>query len=225
MRKYVMATISMIVSAALLGGCGLLSRPKTPPVNQYQIAPHVAGGKASATCALVLQVRGVAASTPWATNNMLYTQTAHSLASYAYHQWAAEPATMLTDAIVGALDTRGLYRGVLGPASPGDSDLTLAVTLTRGPVQVFQGQTGTNRAGTKNGGSATSQEALALAVNLTEAESGKLIASKGFAAEQSAAPNAYGGVTATNALAGKLIGRMLDWLAQTNSTIKSCAPK
>ncbi|MGH8274142.1 MAG: ABC-type transport auxiliary lipoprotein family protein [Gammaproteobacteria bacterium] len=220
MRKYVIMTISMLASAALLGGCGLLSRPKTPPVNQYQIAPKVAGGKASATCALVIQVRGVAASTPWATDNMLYTQTTHSLASYAYHQWAAEPSTMLTDAIVGALAARGLYRGVLGPASPGDSDLTLAVTLTRGPLQIFHGQTGT-----KDSGSAASQETLALAANLTEAESGKLIASKEFTAEQSAAPNAYGGVLATNAIAGKLINQMLDWLGQANAGIKGCTPK
>ncbi|MGH8160891.1 MAG: ABC-type transport auxiliary lipoprotein family protein [Gammaproteobacteria bacterium] len=227
MRRYIMltATVPLFASLALLAGCGLLSQPKIPPMNRYRIAPTVVNPPAVATaCPLVLQVRSVGASTPWATNDMLYTETTHSVASYAYHQWAADPATMLTGDLVEALGGSGLYRGVIGALSLGNADLILSVTLTKGPLQVFSARSA--QAG--KGDSATdrtSRETLALDANLTDSETGNLIASKSFSAEQSAAPNPQGGVVAANALAGKLIGQILDWLAQTNPTIKGCTAR
>ncbi len=222
MRRYVRlaATVPFLVPLVLFAGCGLLSQPKIPPTNQYRIAPAAVRQPAvGIVCPLVLQVRSVEASAPWATSNMLYTQTAHSVASYAYHQWAADPATMLTSDILEALDGSGLYRGVIGSLSPGNPDLILSVALTKGPLQVFAASSGTSG----GAAAASSREVLSLAANLSNAQTGALLSSRNFSAEKSAAPDPYGGVVAANVLAGQLIGQMLGWLAETNPTVKGCA--
>ncbi|MGH8224733.1 MAG: ABC-type transport auxiliary lipoprotein family protein [Gammaproteobacteria bacterium] len=216
MRKYTLAaTLCILAPVTLIAGCGLLSQGDTTPVEQYEIAPAVSMSNPPAMpCKLVVRVRNVEASTPWATDNMLYTKSEHAIASFAYHRWAATPATMLTDTLVKALAANGLYRGVLGPVSPGNADLTLAVTLRSGPVQTFSGQTDA-----KGGNAGESTESLTLAANLTRTQSGELVASKTFDGSEAATADPYGGVTAANALAGKLLGEMLDWLAQTNATL------
>ncbi len=217
MRKYIVlaATLCVLAPVTLIAGCGLLSRADETPVEQYEIAPDVTMSQPpAAPCKLVVRVRNIEANTPWASDNMLYTKSEHAIASFAYHRWAAAPATLLTDTLVKTLAANGLYRGVLGPVSPGNADLTLAVTLQNGPLQSFSAP-----AAEKGGNSGSSTESLTLAASLTHTQSGALIAGKTFEGSESAAAGPYGGVVATNALAGRLLGEMLDWLVQTNSTL------
>lgn len=217
MRKHVTiaAMLCTPILVASLAGCGILSRSDTTPVEHYEISPDVSmSNPPAAPCKLVVRVRNVVASTPWATDEMLYTKSEHSIASFAYHNWAATPATLLTDVLVKSLGESGLYRGVLGPVSPGNADLTLAVILQQGPLQTFPAQPNE-----KGGNAGSSTESLALSASLTHTQSGELVGSKTFGGSQTAAPNPYGGVVATNALAGKLLGQMLDWLAQQNATL------
>lgn len=217
MRKYIVLTamLGMLAPITLIAGCGFLSRGDTVPVEKYEIAPKVTiSNPPAAPCKLVVRVVNIEANTPWATEDMLYTESAHSIASFAYHRWAAPPASMLTEALVNALGASGLYRGVLGPVNPGNGDLTLAVTLQSGPLQSFTG-----RADEKGGNAGSSTESLVLSASFTHTQSGELIANKTFDGSMAAAADPYGGVAAANALAGKLFGEMLDWLAQTNGTL------
>jgi ABC-type uncharacterized transport system auxiliary subunit len=219
-RLIVVSTIlSVCVAVSSLAGCGLIPKPDNTAVNQYDITPKVAArNTTTVTCAKVLEVRGVSASAPWMGTDMLYTQNKHEIKSYAYNQWAATPATMLGHALVSALKDSDLYRGVLGPSTPGSADLILAVTLNRGPLQVFPPQSG------ENGNTAdSSREALSLSATLASMTTGQLIASKTFSDSQAANADPYGGVVAANALAGRLFGEMLDWLGKSNSGIKACS--
>jgi len=197
---------------ALLGACSILPSPKNQPVTQYELAPPSASAPAPAAakpCPQVVRVRGVEANPPYATADLLYTQTPRAISSYAWHKWAASPATMLTRHITSAVSARGLYRAVLGPTDPGDADLTLAVRLDMGPLQVFPGAV----AGADQSGSPqTSTEKLAFTATLTRNASGAVVGVKSFAASQDAGPTPYGGVKAAGELSGRLTGRLLQWL-------------
>lgn len=223
MRRFNAPSTALLVSIAVsaLAGCGLIPQPDSTPVNQYNIAPTAATANVNAaTCGLVVEMREVAASAPWTSNNMLYMQGKHDIDSYAYNRWAATPATMLGHSLVGALEQSDLYRGALAPTNPGRPDLILSVNLRRGPLQVFPPQSSGDKSEP-----ASSREELALSATLTEADSGKLVAGKRFSGTESAAPNPYGGVKAANALAGRLIEQLLGWLAETNAGIQACSAR
>lgn len=213
------AILFVCVAVLSLAGCGLIPKPDNTPVNKYNITPKAVAGKTSnTTCAQVLEMRGVSANAPWIGTDMLYTRNKHEIKSYAYNQWAATPATMLGHALVSALKASGLYHGVLGPSTPGNADLLLSITLDRGPLQVFPPQSGQ-----KGDTADSSRETMSLSATLTSMTSGKLLAGKTFSDSQTANPNPYGGVVAANALAGRLFGQMLDWLAESNSGIEACS--
>ncbi|MGH8427997.1 MAG: ABC-type transport auxiliary lipoprotein family protein [Gammaproteobacteria bacterium] len=208
MRKFLMLPLLAIS----LSGCSGLFTTKSQPMSEYTLAPAVSSSAATTSiCNAVLRVSTVQASPPWSSNNLVYTETPYQVSSFAYHRWAAPPATMLSDALVKALAASGLYRVVLGPTDPGNGDLTLAIRILQGPVQHFSG-TG---AGSDMGGS--SAETFAFAAALTDTGSGQLYASKEFSAETEAAPNPYSGVVAANKVTGELIDRLVKWLGSVNT--------
>ncbi|MDN5865332.1 MAG: ABC-type transport auxiliary lipoprotein family protein [Gammaproteobacteria bacterium] len=219
MHRHKVIGIALCLSIALpsLAGCGLLPERDTAIISNYTIAPEIGTQTAAARCEQVLRMRNVAVDPPWATSDMLYSRTEHQISSFAYHRWSASPATLLGNALTEALQGSGLYRGVLGPTDPGSSDLILAVSLDKGPIQVFPPK-GANAKGEP----ASSHEVMTLSAALIDAVSGKLLANHSFRDTQAAAPNPYGGVVAANAIAGRLIGRIMDWLAQGNAAIAAC---
>ncbi|HEX5314228.1 MAG TPA: ABC-type transport auxiliary lipoprotein family protein [Gammaproteobacteria bacterium] len=213
MRKLFALTLPLL----LVAGCSGLFTPKSLPTSEYALAPTVASAAVPArSCAAVLRVNSVQVAQPWGSSNILYTQTPYQVSSFAYHRWAAPPATMLGDAITKALAASELYRGVLGPTDPGNGDLTLAIRLLRGPVQSFPGSQSGAAA------PAASTEALGFAASLSVSDTGRLLASREFSASTAAAPNPYGGVVAANKLAGDLIARLIGWLASVD-TASVCA--
>ena len=204
--------------AISLSGCSGLFTTKSQPMSEYTLAPAVSSSAATTpTCAAVLRVSTVQAAPPWSSNNLVYTETPYQVSSFAYHRWAAPPATMLSDALVKALAASGLYRVVLGPTDPGNGDLTLAVRILRGPVQSFSG------AGSESGATGSSTESFAFMATLTSADSGQLLGSREFSAQAAAAVHPYDGVVAANRLTGELIGRLLNWLGTVN-TGNVCRP-
>lgn len=219
MRCYqaVPVTSCLFMLTLSLTGCGLLPERDNTPVDVYTIAPKVAVQPASESCAQVLSLHNVAVSAPWTTSDMLYTQTEHQISSFAYNRWTAAPATLIGNALLESLQRSGLYRGVLNPTSPGSPDIILSISLDKGPIQIFPPQS----AG-KNSQATSSREVIALSASLISANSGELLASKAFSQTRQAAPNPYGGVQATNEIVGKLIGQIIDWLAQSNATIAAC---
>lgn len=199
--------------AGLLGACSVLPSPKSRPITLYELAPSTASKMAAApaaepACPRVLRVRDVEVSPPYATDDLLYTQSPHALAAFAWHRWAATPAAMLTADITAAVAGSGQYRAVLGPTDPGTADLVLAVRLDRGPVQVF----GSAPDRTK------STERMAMSATLANGSTGAVVGTRVFAGSHSADPTPYGGVQAASRLTGTLLREMLTWMRGTQAS-------
>lgn len=220
-----MRKLFIVPLAGLLGACSILPSPKAQPITQYELAPPAASGATGAitaaqpACPLVLRVRDVEVNPPYATDGLLYTESPHALSSYAWHRWAATPGTMLTADVTAAVAASGLYRAVLGPTDPGDADLTLAVRLDRGPLQVFAQATRGGAAGTPG----ASTEEIAITATLANSSTGAVVGTRAFSGSRSADPTPYGGVAAASQLTGSLLGDMLSWLRGLGAS--ACAGK
>lgn len=205
-----MRKLLIFMAPAFLGACSILPSPKSHPISQYELAPPSAStltaGATHAVCPLVVRVRSVASSPPYATTDMLYMQSPHEISSYAWHRWVATPATMLTRDIAAAVTSSGGYRAVLGPTDPGDADLTLAVRLDEGPLQVFSATEKTDAP------SRASTERLSFTAILTETAGGTVLSSRRFSASVAADPTPYGGVVAAGKLTDQLVGELVHWL-------------
>lgn len=201
----------LILAGMMLAGCSVLPSAKSRSMATYTLSPAAAStAAAGAICPAALRVLAVEAGPPWASNGLAYTDTRYRVSTFAYHQWAAPPAAMLTDVLVKSISEGGLYKGVLGPTDPGDADLALAVRIVSGPLQTFPPSSGG-----KNEAPESSSESLSLAATLAATATGKLVASRSFSAQTSAAPDPYGGVVAANQLVGQLVGEILTWLGNT----------
>lgn len=210
-----MGKIWFIPLLLTLGACSILPKPAANAGVRYVLAPVVVPpDRSGVRHPVVLRVRSIEAAPPYAGDALVYIKTPLAVAEFAYHRWAAPPASMLTQDLVGALSASGLYRGVLGPTDPGNADLTLAVRLTRGPVQIFPGfPDATGQA------PPSSTEVLTISAVLANAINGRLIATHRFSGERRAKSSPYGGVIMANRLAGELIGQLTGWLAGINPTL------
>lgn len=194
----------------LISGCGLLSQPKPEPSTQYQLTPVSASSMAASAsqaapaCMKVLRIRGVEANPPYASDNLLYTETSQVLSRFAWHRWATPPATMLTGDILARVTASGVYRAVLGPTDPGEAGWVLAVRINRGPLQVFTGGQG--------GSKRQSTELLDYTATLADASDGSVIGTRVFSGSRAADPTPYGGAQAASAIVAQLDGELVDWL-------------
>lgn len=197
-------------------GCGLLSPPQPQPLTLYQLTPAKPAAStaqpsplaaSAAACNKVLRVRSVEANPPYAGNALRYSETPQVLGSFAWHRWATPPATMLTGDILKTISASSLYRAVLGPTDPGAADLTLAVRIDRGPVQIFSAS---------NVKQHSSVEHFSYTATLANATDGAVLGVHTFSAEHAAAPDPYGGVKAANAITAQLDGELLVWLRHLN---------
>lgn len=111
-----------------LGGCSILpTRTKPPLITDYRLTlpasatPH--SGRNPICPALRVATPGAAAG--FGGRDMRYSTSPHTLASYAYHRWAASPARLLEPVLVQALSQSRLFSTVITGASPGDATLQL----------------------------------------------------------------------------------------------------
>lgn len=203
MRRLILCSLVLLLAS----GCGILSKPKTRQLTLYQLTPvstsAAAPATATASCAKVLRIQSVEAEPPYASDDLLYTESPQVLASFAYHRWATSPATMLTGDLLGAVSAGNIYRSVLGPSDPGQADLLLAVRINEGPLQVFRSQ---------GKGKQDSTERLSYTATLTDAGTGNVLATRMFSASREAAPDPYHGVQAANAIVTQLDARVVSWL-------------
>lgn len=201
--------------AVSLAACSILPKPSTHAVTRYELAPKIPNlARPKFMSSDVLRVNAVQAEEPYATDDLVYSEHPLALASFAYHQWVAPPASMFTHELVAALSKSKLYREVLGPTDPGHAQEILAVRITRGPVQIFHKSR--QRAAPQ-----VSKEQMVIKAVLTNADTGRVLASKFFSASESAKPNPYGGVAAANALAGDLLASLEKWLDKEHQNKKS----
>lgn len=217
MRRLILCSLALLMAT----GCSILPKPKTSNTTLYQLTPPSASTSRANTaashgtkgiCDRVLRVQAVTADPPYASDDLLYSDTPQAISSFAWHRWATAPATMLTGDLIDAVTSGRLFRSVLGPDDPGQADLILAVRIDKGPLQVFtRGQDG-NRIST---------EYLSYTATLTDADSGEVFGTRVFQDSRKAEPGPYGGVQAANAIVSKLDAELLSWLREL-SRGKAC---
>jgi ABC-type uncharacterized transport system auxiliary subunit len=113
---------SLSIALLLLGlaGCVTLSRP-APPTYQYRL-DYPAPAADAEPLPVVVRVARFHAAELYARTEIVYREEDHRLASYAYHRWATDPASMIGALIARDLASSGAYRVVLRGPSPVRSD-------------------------------------------------------------------------------------------------------
>ncbi len=132
--------------------------------------------------------------------DMAYVLGSYQIAYYAKHSWVAAPAQQLTPIIVTALQESGHYKGVVTAPFIGITNLRLATRLIK-LEQIFSGN--------------QSSVLLQLSAHITNATTGKLIASREFQAQIPAPQNnPYGGVIAANQAAKIIVQKLVQFCLQ-----------
>ncbi|WJW76252.1 ABC-type transport auxiliary lipoprotein family protein [Thiohalobacter sp. IOR34] len=113
----------------VLAGCSLLPGAEPVAVQRYALGPLAAtpaGNEATGPTLLLAAPRALAEV---ATPRMLYQREGHRLAYFAYSRWADEPARMLAERLVEALEDSGRLAAVVRPGTPVQADLRLETEL------------------------------------------------------------------------------------------------
>src|SRR6185436_18413368 len=129
------------------------------------------------------------------TARMLYQREEHRLEPFAYARWAEPPAQMVQEAMVEALESGGMFAGVLAAPAAVPPDYTLD-SDGFSVIQHFDGD--------------TSQAEISLSVRLVDLHSSKLLAVERLSASVPAEPDPAGGVRAANRALAEVIGRLVD---------------
>lgn len=126
------AVLLAAVFAFGLGGCSVLSqRPPPHTLSAYRITLPPSTDKPAVETAVCppLRVAVPTAAAGFGGSDMRYSETADSIAAFAYHRWAAPPARMLGPLLVQTLSDSGLFETVLASDSPAAAPLQLDTQL------------------------------------------------------------------------------------------------
>ena len=195
-----------IVCAGLLSACTLLpGSGQDQAVVTYTLAwpealPQISLPKAGAT----LAVSRPTAAPGFDTAQMAYVEQAFRLDYYAYHRWTDTPARMLAPLLVRALQQSGLFRAVVAPPAPVDSELRLDSEVLQ-LQQVVEGK--------------RSYVQFSLRVDLFDMAQRRLLASQIFEASvdaQEATP--YAGAVAANKAVEQVLAELVGFLGEQLAT-------
>ena len=189
-------TASIVLLALATTSCsGLFGDKEHTPVGVYLLSvdrtattPHAGG------CG-ILEVSVPDPAPGLGTARMLYQREEHRLEAFAYARWAEPPAQMVQQAMVEALESSGMFAGVLAAPAAVPPDYTLD-SDGFSVIQRFDG--------------GTSQAELSLSVRLVELHSSKLLAVERLSANVPAEPDPAGGVRAANRALAEVMGHLLD---------------
>ena len=146
---------------------------------------------------LVVEVGPPRARPGFDTPQIVYVQRPYELDYFATHRWAATPARMLGPLVAQALDQSGSFSAVVRPPAPVRADLRVDVELVR--LQ-------------QNFASRPSRVEIALRAELVDLQAKRVLASTLFEDTESApTDDAYGGVTAANAAAARVLDKLVDF--------------
>ncbi len=196
-----------------LGGCSVLpQRPPPHALSTYRIAlPPSTGGKTAVENAVCppLRVAAPSAAAGFGGPDMRYSETAGTIATFAYHRWAAPPARMLGPLLVQTLSDSGLFETVLAADSPAAAPLQLDTQL----VALLQRVDGTQ-----------SHVHLVVRSSLSNLRTHRQLAAHRFVIDtpaKAATPEA--GVQATDAAIARWNHELVDWLDGVAHTGR-CSP-
>lgn len=106
----------VLAAAALLTACSgmLLPKPDQPPARfTLDGGPSALAAKPAAAGAPVLAVDVPRAAPGYDSKRMVYLRRPQELEAFAFHEWVAAPAQMLTPLLVRAIQSGGAFRVVI----------------------------------------------------------------------------------------------------------------
>lgn len=137
---------------------------------------------------------------PYDGEAMVYVPEPGVVAFYAYHRWADTPARLLAPLLIEALAASGAFRAVLPPTSLAGADLRLESEI-RSFEQVLEG-------------AGASHVRIVIDARLIDSASGRVRASRRFAALRPASPDAKGASAGMRAALRELLPALAAWAAK-----------
>ncbi len=193
---------ALLLSAlVLLSGCTAVGRMTEAAPQQFVLAPELPVTTAEANGPVrVVAVAQPRARSGYATAHMIYTEAPYRLDHFANNEWADTPARMLEPLIVRALESAPRLT-VLGAGSTASyADYYLDTTV----LSFHQRFTQEASAGV-----------VALRVQLSDAASGRVVATRILEAEAPApSRDPAGGVAALNQATATVLGQLAEFVAQ-----------
>ena len=189
-----MASIALLALSTTSCG-GLFGSKEHTPVAVYVLSVDRAEQAPQPGGCGILEVSVPDPAPGLGTARMVYQREAHRLEAFAYARWAEPPAQMAQEAIVEALESSGMFAGVLAAPAAVPPDLSLD-SDGFSVIQRFDGN--------------TSQSELSISVRLVDLRASKLLAVKRLSVSAPADADPAGGVQAANRALAGIVDQLLD---------------
>ena len=129
----------------LVAACGTLSDPAPHRTFLVQLDPATAGAPLLRKPAAPVYVAPVVVAAPFSGRSLVVRQSEVGFEEDPYAEFAANPVSMWTDAVVGWLDARQLFERVLPLGTSADAPLTLETNVLEAVIDRRPGQSATSR--------------------------------------------------------------------------------
>lgn len=186
-----------------LSACSVLNPPASPPPAFHALdsAPSPITWPLPGTAPapqLTLVVSPPLAASGFDSQRIVYLRQAHQLEYFAHNEWVDPPARMLGPLLVSAVQQTGAFAAVVLASGAAAGDLRLSTELLQ-LQHNFQ--------------ASPSRVQLRLRAYLTDEKTRKVLASKDFSAEATAASDTpQGGVAAANAVVQQVLTQVAQFL-------------
>ena len=142
-----LARVPALAAAVLLliAGCGTVSDPAPHRTFLVQLDPAGVGAPPSRKPAAPVYVAPVIVAAPFSGRSLVVRQSEVGFEEDPYDEFAANPASMWTDALVGWLEARQLFERVLPFGAGADAALTLETSVLEAVIDRRPGQPATSR--------------------------------------------------------------------------------
>lgn len=195
--RALLAAVMLVFGVA---GCSVLPQRQTPhALTTYRItAPTVHPAAKTRSSCPALRISSPTAVAGFSGPAMRYSETPGTIAPFAFHRWAAPPASMLGPILVQTMSDSGLFATVLDSNSPGTAPLQLNTQLIALVQQVDGMQ---------------SHIHLVIRVSLTDLVAHSQIAAHRFVIDRQASANTPGaGARATDAAVARWTDELVTWI-------------
>ena len=135
----------LALSLVLIAGCGAVSDPAPHRTFLVQLDPASASASPVHKPAAPVYVAPVVVAAPFSGRSLVVRQSEVGFEEDPYAEFAANPAPMWTDAVVGWLDARQLFERVLPLGTSADAALTLETNVLEAVIDRRPGQSATSR--------------------------------------------------------------------------------
>lgn len=183
----------------MIGGCSIT----TPSVTDYRIDPALTITNNSESAQMrSIKVVPIFVNSSLANTKMRYRVGEYKEYTFTKAAWSQNPNRAITNRLVSALESSGLFHGVYGYKSSKKGDLILEFTLNEF-IQSF------------NESQDSSSVSLSISYNLIERNTEKLIATKKIVKSmKSSSLDAQGGVKALNSILAQTLEETISWLGE-----------